>query len=143
MRGFASYALKPVGAAPGKKLHGKLADAIDRNLTQCMAGVFKDVKPYDQTALATQPRPLVIEPVIVDIKAVSVAKRIFLGPFPGSSAALMKVRFIDHRTGTVVADPTFYSKGSAWGGAFTFGTTDNLMMTRLANRVCDYSTQNF
>lgn len=140
---FRYYAIKPVTVTDGKKVHGKWIAAIERNLEQCMPLVFKDIQPFDEAAVAVQPRALVIEPLIVDLKGVSVAKRIFLGPFPGSSAALVQVKFIDQDSRAVIADPTFFSKGNAWGGAFTFGTTDALMLTRMANEICDYSRTNF
>ena len=140
---FQYYAIKPVAVAEGKKVHGKWIAAIERNLKECMPLVFRDIQPFDAAAVAAHPRALVIEPVVVDLKAVSVAKRIFLGPFPGSSAALVQVKFIDQDSKAVIADPTFFSKGNAWGGAFTFGTTDALMLTRTANEICDYSRKNF
>ncbi|MDA0990470.1 MAG: hypothetical protein O3A51_06940 [Verrucomicrobia bacterium] len=140
---FQYYAIKPVTVTEGKKVHEKWIAAIERNLKQCMPLVFKDIHPFDESAVAAQPRALVIEPLIVDLKGVSVAKRIFLGPLPGSSAALVQVKFIDQDTRAVIADPTFFSKGNAWGGAFTFGTTDALMLTRTANEICDYSRKNY
>ena len=37
----------------------------------------------------------------------------------------------------------FYARAAAMGGAWTFGTTDNLMLTRIAERLTDYIAANY
>jgi hypothetical protein len=61
----------------------------------------------------------------------------------GSSAVLMTARITEKETGRVVATPLFYARAEAWGGAFTFGVTDNLMLLRIADRLCDYLLANY
>ncbi len=138
---FRSYWFKPVGQAPGIRVHPKIRNYIEDRLRTCMQGVFVGLREFNGREVEAEARPLVIEPVIVKIKKVSVAKRIFLGFFPGSSAVLMKVRFIDRHADKVIAEPVFYAKSSAMAGAFTFGVNDNRMLNRVTERACGYSRE--
>ena len=95
---FGSYWIKPLGQAQGIRVHPKLSTRIQERLSTCMREVLPGLEAYDGARIADAPRPLVIEPQIVQIKKVSVAKRIFLGFFPGSSAVLMPDCVVEVRT---------------------------------------------
>jgi len=84
----------------------------------------------------------VIEPAIVDLKKVDTAERIFAGAFAGSSAVLLRTRYTDTGSGDVLAAPVFYAKANAMGGAWTFGSTDNAMLTRIVDEACNYAKRN-
>lgn len=86
---------------------------------------------------------LVIEPVIDEVKFINGAARFWVGPIAGSSAVVMSVTFRDKRTGNVIARPQFYQQANAWGGSFTFGVTDNLMLNRIAELAAQYTAANY
>ncbi len=86
----------------------------------------------------TAGKTLVIAPEIIDIKFIGGAARFWVGPMAGSSAVLMKVKFIDKDTGNTIAFPEFYSKCSAWAGAFSVGGNDNAMLHRVASSATAY-----
>lgn len=97
-----------------------------------------NAKPID-----TPPRTLLIEPVITDLKFVGGGKRFFAGAFAGSSAVVMRARFIDKETGLELAYPEFYAHAAAMGGAFSVGGTDNAMLVRIANSLAVYVFSNY
>lgn len=84
---------------------------------------------------------LLIEPEVLQIKFIGGAGRFWAGAMAGSSAVLMKVRFIDKTDGRVLAEPVFYSKSSAASGAYSVGGNDNAMLHRIASEVAAYVTQ--
>jgi len=114
-------------------------ERIDGDLRNCMRGVFPNLA---EPGTAAGDGTLLIEPAIVNLKKVNTAERVFLGPLSGSSAVLLRVRFTDKTKNDVVAQPTFYARASAMSGAWTFGTTDNIMLMRIINEACSYSRQN-
>jgi hypothetical protein len=83
-------------------------------------------------------RVLDVEPHILQLKFVSGGARFFAGALAGSSAVLMRVKFVDAHTGQVVADPEFYQRAAAYGGAWSIGGTDNGMLARIATVVQEY-----
>ncbi len=116
---------------------------IQSSLSTCMAGVFPGIRQMESTeASGASGRMLLIEPAVVDLKKVNSAERVFAGALAGSSAALLRMRFTDTGTGKVIAEPIFYSKAAAMGGAWTFGATDNAMLSRLTDQACEYSRKN-
>lgn len=88
-------------------------------------------------------RTLVIEPRIQDIKFINATARVWSGAMSGSSAVILKIRFVDKATGTVVAEPEFYQRAAAMGGAWSFGSTDNNMLIRIATVASDYIAGNY
>ncbi len=92
---------------------------------------------------ATPVRTLLIEPTISDIKFISVGARVMAGVLPGSSAIILRARITEKETGRVIATPEFYSRANLWAGATSFGAADNVMLTRVANRFCDYLKNNY
>ncbi|HEX5959875.1 MAG TPA: hypothetical protein VFY97_01340 [Rhodanobacteraceae bacterium] len=88
-------------------------------------------------------RVLDIEPHIVELKFVGGGARFFAGALAGSSAVLMRVKFVDAQTGRVIADPEFYQRAAASGGAWSIGGTDNGMLARIATVVQQYLNRNY
>ena len=116
-------------------------DHIRRTLRHCMSMVFPEMRT-DTEPVAPGMGALMIEPTIVELKKVTGAERFWIGAMAGSSAALLRMRYIDVDRGTELAAPVFYAKANAWGGGFTFGGTDNAMLSRLTDQACDYSRNN-
>jgi hypothetical protein len=142
---FQAVAMRPLAMERSEGDSGDRAAAtrIDNELRSCLRGIFRDMKDLSGPSDAVSDRALVIEPSIVDMKKINTAERIFLGPLVGSSAMLLKVKFIDTAGHDVVAEPIFYAKANAWGGAFSFGATDNVMLTRIVNDACGYARNNY
>ncbi len=86
---------------------------------------------------------LIIEPVITEIKFIDGNARFWVGSLAGSSAAILKVRITEQETGNVIAAPTFYARAFAEAGMWSFGATDNLMLTRIAGQFTDYIVNNY
>jgi hypothetical protein len=88
-------------------------------------------------------RVLVIEPRIEHIKFIGGGARFWAGPLAGSSAVIMKVKYIDKASGRLVAHPEFFQRAAAWSGAFTVGGQDNAMLARIVTLVADYTSGNY
>lgn len=86
---------------------------------------------------------LVIEPRIHELKFVGGGGRVLAGALAGSSAVRMTVRISDKATGEVIAEPEFFQRAAAYGGAYSFGGTDNAMLTRIASVVDEYLRRNY
>lgn len=87
-------------------------------------------------------RTLTVQPVVEQISFKSGAKRVFLGPFAGSSGVLMRVIYRD-QDGKIVAEPQFFQRAGAMSGGFTLGVQDNLMLFRVAKLASDYTIANY
>src|SRR5581483_9981550 len=94
-------------------------------------------------AAVTPARGLLIEPTVTEIKFVSGNKRVWTGALSGSSAVVLVAKITDRETGKVIASPTFYAHAAAMGGAWSLGTTDNLMLARVAGRFTSYLEANY
>ncbi|WP_341894770.1 hypothetical protein [Ferrovibrio terrae] len=131
--------LKPliVEKMEGDSSDQKAVEKIANELEGCLNMVFPAIKAGKSVA-DTDTGRLRIEPSIVDLKKVNTGERIFAGALAGSSAVLLKVKYTDLSTQQVVAEPIFYAKAAAMGGAWTFGATDGLMLTRVVENACDY-----
>lgn len=130
--------LKPLNV---ERMEGDAGDRravarIGGELEACMNNVFPAIRA--KAAATDAASQLLIEPSIVDLKKINGGERFFLGAMAGSSAVLLKVKYTDLNTQQVLAEPIFYAKASAMGGAWTIGGTDNLMLTRVVENACDY-----
>jgi hypothetical protein len=141
---FTAFDLRPVRLAPAfvdKAANQKALLKIQDNVNVKMFPLLKRWNADGESA-ATK-RTLVIEPVIREIKFINATARVWAGPMAGSSAVILDATLTDAATGKVIARPTFYARAEAWGGAATFGSTDNLMLARIANRFTDYLESNY
>lgn len=86
---------------------------------------------------------LVIEPRIRELKFVGGGGRFLAGALAGSSAVRMTVRLSDKATGEVIAEPEFYQRAAAYGGAYSFGGSDNAMLARITSVVDEYLRRNY
>lgn len=102
------------------------------------------IRTWNAAADSSAPkRTLVIKPVISEIKFISGGARVWAGALAGSSAVIARIEFVDKETGKRVAHPEFYARAAAMAGAWTFGSTDNVMLIRIANRMADYLSSNY
>lgn len=115
---------------------------IKDGLARCFDSVFKTVTHATPGQSTFTSGTLVIEPAIEDLKKVNGAERFWVGPIAGSSAVLLRTRYRDGNSGDMIASPVFYSKANAMGGTWTFGATDNAMLTRVVDLACDYARRN-
>jgi len=131
---YQSYTLNPltVEKSGGDSSDIAATKRIETELAACMAQSLPNQGGN---------KKLLITPTITDLKKVNTSERIFLGAMAGSSAVLLNVKYTDAQTNEVIANPTFYSKASAMGGAWTFGSTDNVMLSRVVTKACDYTKQ--
>jgi len=139
---FSRFELKPVELSPTYSHHGanlkataKIQEYFDSRVKPIISRWNEKGGPADNT--------LLIEPRIEQIKFIGVGARIFAGPMAGSSAVVMKVRYIDKSNGKIIAEPEFYQRAAAMSGAFTFGGQDNAMLARITTLVADYNTRNY
>lgn len=129
--------VKPVAFTAGYKGNTEALGRIQANLN-------KDLAPSLQTwnSRAANGRTLSVEPVVEDLSFKSTTRRIFLGPFAGSSGILMRVTIRD-QDGNIVASPEFFQRAGAMAGGLTFGTMDNLMLMRVSNLASGYLIANY
>jgi hypothetical protein len=136
---FDRIEVAPVALAPPFDKHNANQVALER-----IQGHFNSrVTPMtammnSRPAKADPASTLLVEPTIQKIKFVGTGARIWAGAMAGSSQVLMKVRITDKATGAVIAEPEFYQKANAWGGAYSAGSTDNDMLGRITDMLAAY-----
>jgi hypothetical protein len=134
-----SVALDPAYSDHGanQKAAAKIQEYFDLKVRPLINGWNGD-KPAGQTS-----RTLLIEPRIEHIKFIGGAARFWVGPIAGSSAVIMKVKYIEKTTGKMIAEPEFFQRAAAWSGAFTMGGQDNAMLSRIVTLVADFTSHNY
>jgi len=139
---FDKFELKPVELAPAYARNGANIKATAKIQEYFDQRVKPTVTGWNGTARGNGPT-LLIEPYIQDIKFISIGARIWAGPFAGSSAVVMKVRYRDKSSGKLIAEPEFYQRAAAMSGTMTVGGQDNAMLARIVTLVADYTTRNY
>jgi len=137
---FSNYSrivVKPVVFAAGYKGNQAALDKIAANFSKELAPSL--VKWNGAPANGST---LTVEPIVEQISFKSSTKRVFLGPFAGSSGVLMRVTYRD-QNGKVVAEPQFFQRAGAMSGGFTLGVQDNLMLFRVAKLASSYTIANY
>lgn len=76
-----------------------------------------------------------IQPYIDEMRMVSGAARFWIGPFGGSSYMDVRLRIIEGKTGVILEDVPFTTRGNAWLGTVTIGGTDRGMMNRIVDQI--------
>lgn len=141
---YTSFSLKPINTSEScdKQQGGEVAlHAIQEGLDQKLGGMIATWNVARTPGAAE--RKLVIEPVCTDAKLVGGSARFWGGALAGSSAIVMKMRYIDQATGKTIAEPVFYQRANAMGGAWTMGATDRNMLTRIVDLITDYTARNY
>lgn len=135
---FQHFILEPTKVSSAAA-HEKAAIAkIDVYVQQRVAATLAGWENRNQDG-----RTLDVQPEIVELKFVGGGARFFAGALAGSSAVVMRYRFTDAQTGRVVADPEFYQRAAAMGGAWSVGGTDNGMLARIATVAQEYLNRNY
>jgi hypothetical protein len=141
---YTSFELKPINTTEAcDKQHGgdQALKSVQDGLTAKLGSLVTGWN--SSKAKGAAERKLVIEPVCSDAKLVGTGARIWGGALVGSSAIVMKVRYIDAATGKAIAEPVFYQRASAMGGAYSFGATDRDMLTRIVDLITSYTAKNY
>lgn len=141
---FTNFELQPITMlAPyaGQESNERAAKKIQENFS---LRVDPLIRTWNEAgASSATKRTLVIKPVITEIKFIGGGARFWAGALAGSSAVIAHVDLIDKETGKRIANPEFYARAAAMAGAWTFGSTDNVMLVRIANRMADYLSLNY
>lgn len=135
--GFGRIELKPVSYPVGYRGNPAALARIGGNLEKNLEPSLRQWNNAPANG-----RVLTIEPVVEEMSFKSGAKRVFLGPFAGSSGVLMHVTFRD-QSGKVIARPQFFQRTNAMSGGFSLGVNDNLMLMRIAKLASDYTVANY
>lgn len=138
--GFQHYELLPLSLASGVKgdaVIARLQEVINERVKPNIDGWNAKAGP-DTTG-----RTLVIQPRIDSLKFSTVGKRIFAGPFAGSSHVNLSARFYDKATGVDVANPKFFTDVGTMSGVFGMGGQDIAMLYRAATLFSDYNQANY
>jgi hypothetical protein len=135
---FAHFQLLPLQASADAKAETAALAKIQSNLQQKIPAVTKAWEKTDPNG-----RTLQIEPYVDQLKFVDGGTRFFAGAFAGSSAVVMKLKLIDAATHQVIAQPEFFQRAAAMGGAWSVGGTDNGMLDRITSVAGDYLTRNY
>jgi hypothetical protein len=141
---FTSFELKPINTTEScnKQEGGDQAlTAIQEKLNVRLGALLSGWNTTKTVGHAGH--KLVVEPVCTDVKLVGGAARFWGGALAGSSAVVMKVRYVDLATGKKIAEPVFYQRASAMGAAWSFGATDRNMADRMAELITDYTSKNY
>jgi len=134
-----SVALDPAYSGDGAnhKATAKIQEYFDLKVKPLINGWNGD-QPAGRVS-----RTLLIEPRIEHIKFIGGGARFWVGPLAGSSAVIMKVKYIEKTTGKVIAEPEFFQRAAAWSGTFTVGGQDNAMLSRIVTLVADFTRDNY
>lgn len=135
---FQHYMLTPVKVSSEAAHETAAVNKISSYMQQRVGGTLASWENRNQSG-----RVLNVEPTIVQLKFVGGGARFFAGALAGSSAVLLRVKFTDAKTGQVIADPEFYQRAAAYGGAWSIGGTDNGMLARIATVVQQYLNRNY
>jgi hypothetical protein len=141
---FGQFELHPVALAPAYSADNANQRATARIQEHFNRRVLPVINGWNRATPQGQPaRILLIEPRIEHIKFIGGAARFWVGPIPGSSAVIMKVKYIDKASGRLISEPEFFQRAAAWSGAFTVGGQDNAMLARIVTLVADYTSRNY
>lgn len=124
------------GQEANERAWKKIQENVDTNLGDT-------VSAWNKAGEGKPVRTLVVAPQITEVKFINGNARFWAGAMAGSSAVVMRVTITEKETGLVIATPVFYARASAMGGTWTFGATDNIMLTRIAGNFTDYLKNNY
>ena len=142
---FTAYEMQPATLAPAFATQGPNQKALVKIQENLSAGMNPTLANWNAAGAAKggAKRTLLIVPLVKEIKFVGGASRFWVGAMAGSSAVILDVTITEKETGKVIATPEFYDVGKAMSGGWSMGTTDNLMLVNIANRVTEYLIKNY
>ncbi|HEX5489532.1 MAG TPA: hypothetical protein VFX04_10355 [Rhodanobacteraceae bacterium] len=135
---FQHFMLAPLKVSGGAAHEEAAVNKISLYMRQRVGGTLMSWENRNQSG-----RVLEVKPCIDQLKFVGGGTRFFAGALAGSSAVLMHVALVDAQTGRMIANPEFYQRAAAYGGAWSFGGTDNGMLARIATVVQQYLDRNY
>lgn len=135
---FTHFELMPLQASDAAKTEKAALAKIETNLQEKIPALTKAWEHPGANA-----RTLKIEPYIAQLKFVDGGTRFFAGAFAGSSAVVMKLKLTDTASNQIVAEPEFFQRAAAMGGAWSIGGTDNGMLQRIATVAEEYLRRNY
>jgi hypothetical protein len=138
LRQFAHFDLMPLAASKDAQSEKDALTKIDAHLHEQIPAL---TKTWD--GVNAGGHTLKIEPYVTQLKFVDGGTRFFAGAFAGSSAVVMQLKLTDETTNEVVAQPEFFQRAAAMGGAWSIGGTDNGMLERIAGVAEDYLKRNY
>lgn len=139
---FSHFELNPLVADDSAdEIHENAFDKIQENVNRDIGGLLRSWNAESHAWEAG--RTLVLSPTIEQLKFVSGGTRFLAGAYAGSSAVVMSIRMVDKATGAEVANPEFFQRAAAMGGAYSLGATDNDMLARIARVAERYLRENY
>lgn len=135
---FQHYVLEPITVSDEAAHETAAVDKISIYMQQRVAPTLAGWENRNQNG-----RVLDVAPRIIQLKFVGGGARFFAGALAGSSAVLVRVKFTDAQTGRVIAEPEFYQRAAAMGGAWSFGGTDHGMLARITTVIQQYLNRNY
>ena len=140
---YNAFSLKPINTGEScDKQRG--ADVALRTIVEKLNGrIGSMIATWNSKTSGAAKRTLVLEPVCSDAKLVGSTARALTGALAGSSAIVMKMRYIDQATGKIIAEPVFYQRANAMGAAWSFGATDRDMLERIVELMANYTEKNY
>jgi hypothetical protein len=81
---------------------------------------------------------LLIEPFVDDIRLIGGGARAFVGALAGDSRVTLRVTFTDLSQDKIIASPAFYQSAGAFPGAWSGGSHDQTMLTRIGDLASEY-----
>lgn len=134
---FDHFQMLPIDGTVDAKSQKAAFAHIDHNL---QVNINDLTRPWEKPTAGG--RKLDIAPYVQDLKFVGGGERFLVGAMAGSSVVIVKLRLTDADTKTVIAEPQFFEKGSAYSGAWTMGATDNGMLGRIAQAAAGFMRDN-
>src|SRR5690625_3811330 len=98
---------------------------------------------WNQQSKAADGRTLSVQPQIERMNFVKDIARTFAGSWAGSSAVLLRVRYVDAATGESVASPVFVQHAWPDNGKRGVGTNNDFMLQGLATLATQYTRMNY
>jgi hypothetical protein len=144
LAGYDKYEIAPLrmdapyaGQGPNEKAKAKIQQYLDAETAPIVAQWNTDA------AGSSRGQSLAIEPRVEKIKFIGGGARFWAGALAGDSYVVIKVKFTEQPSGTVLAEPEFYQRASAMSGAWTFGAQDNDMLHRIVVLLNHYLQSNY
>lgn len=107
-----------------------------------LSNVFSNIDQYSLCDASKPDKTLIIEPSIEKIKSIGKLRRVFTGYFSGSSAVVLKTKYIDAKSNEIIAEPSFYQHANAWAAAYK-PSKDKSMLYRITKIAAEYAYENY